>query len=181
MDVSGAEDIPMGCYAASVALERLSGSFRAARLLYRLGLNYEGDAVSRQALEQIAWAYAVQPIDDLDQVAKVSSSRSITLLRRQVPLVGRFYGQLSGSAHLGLIEHHPLVTIEDGRPTITYAWNRARVSARVLLQLADLWVIVWEWVNRDYFVSLEAIAPTEELTVLDARPFKAVAENILRN
>jgi len=180
MDSSGAENIPMGCYAASVALERLSGSFRAARLLYRLGLNYEGDAVSRQALEQIAWAYAVQPIDDLDKVAKVSASRSVTLLRRQVPVVGRLYGQLSGSAHLGLVEHHPLVTFEDGRPAITYTWNRARASARILLQLADLWVIIWEWVNREYFVSLKAIAPTDDLTVLDERSFKVVAEDILQ-
>jgi hypothetical protein len=52
----GGPPLELGVFGASLVLERLPDSFFSAHILYLLGQRYEGHAVSRLILEQIAWA-----------------------------------------------------------------------------------------------------------------------------
>ena len=83
------EDRPLptnGVFGAGLALERLRYSFFSAHLLYRLGHRYEGHAVSRLILEQIAWAYAAYTLDDVDTIANIKTTKAITTLKKCIPV-----------------------------------------------------------------------------------------------
>ncbi len=96
-----------GAFAAAIALQRLDSGFRAAHILYRLGLNIEGDTISRQILEQIAWALEASRLFTLEEIEKVSASYSISALKKLIPGIGPFYGALSDIAHAGLEQQSP--------------------------------------------------------------------------
>lgn len=85
-----------GIFAGSVAMERLEYSMLAAHTLYQLSLRYEGDAVARHMLEQIAWSVAVAPLDDESYVSRIEAQSQISHLTRLTsnPHPGKLYGAL---------------------------------------------------------------------------------------
>ncbi len=167
------EDLRLGHVAAHVALLRCRAGFRATRLLYTFGLNPEGDAVVRQAFEQIAWAYAADPLDDQDAIDRVSPTKAIGLFKRAAgEAVGRFYGDLSRWAHMSGAEHHRSVEpIGENRLEIYESRQDLTAGAVRLLVLADWWVIAWEWTHRDFMRSFESITQGEFLQLDRERPF----------
>jgi hypothetical protein len=163
-----------GPFAAAVALQRLDSGFRAAALLYRLGLNLEGDAVARQILEQIAWALAIGHMSSLEEIQKVQSQASVGKLKKLLPHMGRLYGFLSDVAHASLDQHRSLVVLghSDSDPGgVLLTWSRLADSANILLQLADAWVVVCQVTQADMLSEHPALASLTPVLVRDDRPF----------
>jgi hypothetical protein len=164
--------LSLGTYAASVALERLRSGFTAAHTLYSLGLNIEGDAVARQVLEQIAWAIAASQVTSDEEIKNVSATRAISRLKRLAPYSGRLYNWLSNNVHAGLSQHlEAFTTDESDRGIILTSWNRRPVSAEIILQLADLWVIAYERTQSDHMTQFVAIDPQADFMSFADRPF----------
>lgn len=173
-------ELGIGTFAASVALERLRSGFVAAHLLYSLGLTYEGDAVARQILEQIAWSVVASKIVDQEKLGMVSSSASIRELKALVPTAGRLNGYLSKSVHLGHDQHQQVFGADAagiGRVSIT--WTRTSVSAHILLSLADLWVVAYEWTQREHMMAFVSLDPNAGFSVNSKRPFLEVANKLI--
>ena len=173
LETSKTEALTYGVYAAAVALERLRSTFSALSLLYRLGLNYEGDAVARQALEQIAWALVASASDDESTVRKLKATKCVTQLRSIEPVAGVLYGLLSESTHAGLAHHQVAHTVspETGTGIIRYAWHRLYMASVVTVRLADLWVLVWEHSQRLHLTEFVAVNPDDGYVPVPSRPF----------
>lgn len=146
-----------GVFGASLVLERLAYSFFSAHLLYRLGHRYEGHAVARLILEQIAWAYEAHTMDDLEKIDKIVTTKSISRLKGFVPQVGIMYGFLSDKTHIDYRNHLEFVQTDTGKNVIVYAQPMFKEYAIIMLQLADVFGIVWEVSQIDYIPSLETI------------------------
>jgi hypothetical protein len=151
-------------------------------LLYVFGLNPEGDTVVRQAFEQVAWAYATDPLDDLGAIDRVKSSKAIGVLKQAAgDTVGKFYSELSRSAHMGRVDHHrSLEPNGDNRIDVYESKLELDSAASRLLRLADWWVIAWEWVHREFIESFESIAPSEPLAIDSDRPFLTIVRRLIR-
>jgi hypothetical protein len=161
----------LGFVGAHLSLNRSLASLRAVRLLYAVGLNPEADAVARQMLEQLAWAYAVDPLDDIEEINRVSSSKAVGTLRASVgPSVGRLYGELSRWAHMGRLEHHRSLREVDGGIAIIESEPQFGLGALRILALADWWVMIWEWVHRSCLSSFQATLPGHALRPNPDRP-----------
>jgi hypothetical protein len=106
-----------GLLAAEVALVRLQPTFRSALILVSQAYAFEAAAVVRLILEQVAWAYAVHLHEDEKTVSGVSTTGSITSLKRDLPYVGSVYGYLSKRAHVD--------------PTLTFTYFRASTDGVV--------------------------------------------------
>lgn len=168
----------IGTYAASVALERLPSSFLAAHLLYRLGLNFEGDAVARQILEQVAWSLGASEIVDEEKLMNHRFNGNMHRLKKLVPYAGGLYGRLSKSAHASLAEHLTVFAVQDGRGSIQFSRSRLAESALNLLQLADLWVVTYEYTQRDHMTAFAAL-DSKTFEVLDRRRFEQAMHDLV--
>jgi hypothetical protein len=154
------KDLPdptAGVFSASLVLERLRSSFFSAHFLYRMGHRYEGHAVSRLILEQIAWAYAAHGFNDVDKLKKIRATKAITELKKFAPEAGPLYGLLRKETHIGFAKHPSFITIDSGRNTIWFAQPQFLEYGRVILLLADMFGIVWELSQRSYIPTVEAI------------------------
>lgn len=170
-------ELPLGVFAASVALERLQSGFTSAHLLYRLGFNYEGDAVARQVLEQIAWSAAAAELSSEDALNRLQPNRAIGTLKKLVPHAGPLYGELSATTHAGLSHHRRVVQLEDDTGRVIVAWGRHGLSALYLLLLADLWVLIYEWTQREHITNFIGITPGDSFVPDSERRFR---EEILK-
>jgi hypothetical protein len=154
---TGRPDPSVGVFGASLVLERLASSFFCAHFLYRMGHKYEGHAVARLILEQIAWAYAAHQSDDLDFVEKIETTRSIGALKHFVPEAGRLYGFLSTKTHIDYSSHMEFLRVEDGKNVVLHAQPHYEEYAEVILLLADIFGLVWEVSQNAYLDDFEAI------------------------
>jgi len=172
-------DPTVGVFGASVVLERLPPSFFCAHLLYRLGHSYEGHAVSRLILEQIAWAYAAHTLDDMDAIEKIETTRAISQLKKFDSFAGEFYGFLSKKTHIDYASHREFLRVKDGQNVILHAHARFSEYGRTILYLADMFGLVWELSQLPYIQDPEAVIRSKE----GARPnkerpfFKTVSEH----
>jgi hypothetical protein len=169
-----------GEFTSSVALERLPASFFSAHLLYRLGYRFEGHAVSRLALEQIAWAYAAFQIDDIDRIERIDTTKAVSVLKRVAPEAGRLYGFLSSKTHIDFSSHLEFISIEQGQNVVWFAHPRYLEFAEVILTLADLFGIAWEISQFRYIPNPESVFRKDaQLAVNDDRPFLREKEHLL--
>lgn len=174
-------EVGFGTFAASIALQRLVTSVLGAHLLYRIGLNFEGDAVARHVLEQIAWAVAAAELDDEEQLRQLSPTRAVSKLKPLAPYAGPLYGRLSETTHASLTQHRRVVRSEGETLSVLLAWDRPAWSALTLLQLADLWVLAYEWTQQGHMKSFLALDRSAGYAPLVDRPFlKHMRELVLR-
>lgn len=157
LTTSNKPDPTVGVFGASVVLERLEPSFFCAHFLYRMGHKYEGHAVARLILEQIAWAYSAHQSDDMAFIETIETTRSITALKRFAPEAGRLYGFLSAKTHIDYSSHMEFLRVEDGRNVVLHAQPDFDEYAKVILRLADLFGLVWEVTQATYLVEVETI------------------------
>lgn len=121
LQTSGRPDPSVGVFGASLVLERLAPSFFCAHFLYLMGHRYEGHAVARLILEQIAWAYAAYQADDLAFLEKIETTRSVGILKRFSPEAGRLYGFLSKKTHIDYSSHMEFLRVKDDETVILHA------------------------------------------------------------
>lgn len=176
----GRRDPTVGEFGASIALERLPHSFFSAHLLYRLGHRYEGHAVSRHILEQIAWAYAAGPFDDVDSIASIVTTRTISSLNKFLPKAGKLYGFLSHKTHIDYSSHFDFLHTQDGKSAIWLTQPEYAEYADVLLSLADMFGAVWEATQLHFVVSPEAVrVQGEHVALNEGRPFISISRTLL--
>ncbi|MCU1395586.1 MAG: hypothetical protein JWM34_4014 [Ilumatobacteraceae bacterium] len=152
-----------GVLAASVALTRLESGFRSINILYRIGCNHEGDSIARQMLEQIAWSYVAAQTTSRDRLGDLRPTKCISNLASAIPSVGPAYGQLNETTHLQY-KHHHLAKNDNGQMRVRTQWRDFQWAASIVATLTDLWVVVWEWINRENMTSLISIDNAERLT-----------------
>ncbi len=170
LKTSGRPDPSVGVFGASLVLERLAPSFFCAHFLYRMGHKYEGHAVARLILEQIAWAYSAYQSNDLAFLENIETTRSVGALKRLVPEIGRLYGFLSTKTHIDYSSHMEFLRVEDGQNIVLHAQPHYDEYAEIVLRLADLFGLVWEISQADYLDDFEAIdvhrSPKQDRTFL---------------
>ena len=162
-----------GVLFADVALQRLSGTFFAAGLLFRTGHLFEARAVARTILEQVAWAYIVRTVRDAKAARRIKVTGSISSLQPLLPYVGRLYGELSSESHPGLDEHYRCLELEDeyGKIILTHG-VRSWLSGLLLLELADCWSVVFEYTQNSHLHLPENWTRTQNgLELRTDRPF----------
>ncbi|MGE0498125.1 MAG: hypothetical protein AB7I35_04015 [Ramlibacter sp.] len=176
----GRPDPTVGVFGASIVLERLPSSFFSAHLLYRLGHKYEGHAVARLILEQIAWAYAACKFDDMEVIERISPTHSVGLLKKLLPSVGRLYGFLSAKTHIDYCSHEEFLSVVENKNYVRHARADFREYAETILALADAHAVVWEYSQAAYIDEFESVAPgpdAEGILLAPNRPFiKTMAE-----
>lgn len=169
-----------GVFRASVALERLVSSFFSTHVLYSLGNAYEGHAVARLILEQIGWAYQAAPLDNLEEIKAIKTTKSISRLTSFYPNAGKLYGFLSKKTHIDYDSHHEFIKIEDDRNVVVLGQDRTAEYAKVLLVLADIFVAVWEFSQYDYLPSVESVEKKDNNIILRTdRPFREKLNNVM--
>ncbi|PWD94805.1 hypothetical protein DEQ16_14150 [Dietzia maris] len=152
----------MGVFAASVALDRMRYSFSAVHILYSLGLNFEGDSVSRHILEQVAWSVSASSMDDENKLAKLKSHH-MGELKKIAPQAGVLYGYLSKNVHAGIDQHRQDFSVDSqGRGRISFFRNRLLSSYSILADLTELWVVAFEWTQRDYLSAFTVLDPEDD-------------------
>lgn len=157
LDTKGLPQPSLGVFGAGLALERLMYSFFCAHFLYRMGHRYEGHAVSRLILEQIAWAYEAHNLVDIKDIAKIKTTQSITSLKHFYPEAGYLYGFLSKKTHIDYRNHFEFLSIKNGKNAILHAQPEFEEYAQVLFNLGDAFGIVWELSQFDYIKKHETI------------------------
>ena len=169
-----------GVFGAYLVLERLVASFFSAHLLYRLGNEYEAHAVSRLILEQIAWAYVAYPFANLSDIQKITTTKTISELKKITPECARLYGFLSKKTHIDYNSHIEFLQVQDERNVILLSRSEYYDYAQVILTLADLFGIVWEISQFDYMSKKESVKKRENLFIVKQnRPFLKIIENHL--
>jgi hypothetical protein len=163
----------VGAVASSVALQRLSSGFLGAQLLYRVGLNIEGDAVARQILEQISWAMEASELNSLKAIEALQPQSSIATLKRLLPEAGRLNGALSKVTHAGIAVHRSVVERAMRGHQVLIAQERLSRAADIVLTLADAWVLACEFTQRDHISGFRALMSRDDPTPDQARTFLA--------
>lgn len=87
----GGPPLELGVFGASLVLERLPDSFFSAHILYLLGQRYEGHAVSRLILEQIAWAYAALDMLHMRDISRIVTTKAISQLKKKLSAAGKLW------------------------------------------------------------------------------------------
>jgi hypothetical protein len=170
-----AENLPLpsnGVFGASIVLEKLQYSFFSAHLLYSLGHRYEGHAISRLILEQIAWAYTAFHLETIEQIEKIVTTRTISKLKKAFPIVGRVYGFLSNKTHIDYKSHFDFLHVENGKNVLKITQHKFYEYAEIILYLADLFAVVWEISQHEYLPELETIEIIDgNYCIKEDRPF----------
>lgn len=142
-------------------------------LLYRGGHLIEANAMSRLMLEQIAWAFAAQVMDDVDRIKDLKPTKAIGLLKKKVGIVGNLYGLLSEYVHLPLKGHYQFINLSSGKSATTIQFGaHAYAFGAVLVRLADYWACVYEYTQARHFGELENwTGDLGDLSLNPGRPF----------
>ncbi len=148
-----------GEFCAAVVLTRLPSSFFCAHLMYELGHRYEGHAISRLILEQLAWAYAAFKAQDVEIVKKIRTTKTLSTLTSFAPQAGELYGFLSKKTHIDYSIHPEFLRIYDGTNAIIRSHGDYILPeyGSVILLLGDLFGLVWEASQFQYIVSPQAV------------------------
>jgi hypothetical protein len=149
-------DSHYGTFAAAVALQRLDSGFRAAQILYRLGLNLEGDAVARQVLEQIAWSLGACHHREITDVERVKATE-MRALKGVLPEVAKLYGGLSETAHARLAQHRANFEVADERGWVVLSTPQLSVAARLILTLTDAWAVAFEITRANHLDTFDFV------------------------
>lgn len=161
-----------GEFGASVVLERLRSSLFSAHLLYSLGCQFEGHAVSRLALEQIAWAYSAAPLERLEDIQALRTTKCVSALDLFFPGSGRLYGRLSKLSHIDYDSHPSFLDNTSGQNTIMLGLPPSDLCADTILFLADAIASVWEFSQRRFLETVDSIEFRNGATILSPdRPF----------
>ena len=166
---------------SELALTRLKASFFSAHLLFQLGYAYEGFAVARVVLEQIAWAYEAFQAKKLEDIKEIKAQKSISVLKKLIPTCGPFYGFLSNKTHISYENHLEILNFDDGAPAVIMSMSNYALYGEALLELADMFSIVYEYTQQGYLDELFTLQKTDaQYAIRKDRPFVAIKENLVQ-
>lgn len=170
------EPLESGLFAATVALIRLEGSFRAAVLLNRHGFFLEAAGILRLILEQLAWAHSIHRIDG-DSFFKVQPDRCISNLKSIAPYAGRLYGALSDWTHIAPEQTVGYLEITGSRIEVNQtSEDKAKINVLYLMALVDLMAVVVAVISFPHtpMTDVVQISDSGELSPRDDRPTRTI-------
>jgi hypothetical protein len=128
----------VGEWAGDLAFLRIAYSIERAFAEADKGALYESVVISRMALEQCCWAWAVRNLDEVEDIARLSVGHCVTLAKRDFPQVGRLYGWMSRHAHWNHSAHLKAITTMNGRSAVllSSSWFKA-LAYCLLIVLSD--------------------------------------------
>jgi len=149
--------------ACTCAMVRLQNTFRASIITIKSGLHFESAGLERMILEQLAWIYAIHDIDmNESDHFDIKPSKCITRLKDIFPFSGKFYGLLSAVSHLEPKETLRYLYVKDDSLTMELtSLDYSRVDVFHLLLLADMLMILGEYIYRDLIKEYRYIAKEE--------------------
>ena len=157
---------------AETALFRLLATYDSIAVLFTLGKTHDALALCRVFIEQLAWSLGVCfEAEDLEDATRVNPTKCIRYLKALAgDDIGRLYGELSKSIHLGITQHYSFlsdmgVVISDPRESL--------LCSVILLRLAGLWCACLEttqasmmtgqlWITKTSTSSIGGIMHTPE-------------------
>ncbi|MBT9568646.1 MAG: hypothetical protein IV085_10150 [Thiobacillus sp.] len=172
-------EVNSGLFAAEACLIRLQASFKSAVLLIRQGYVLEASAVCRLILEQLAWAFAIHKLED-HSFFDLEPNRCITELKKLCPTAGKFYGSLSGLAHVHPSHTPEYLDFEGPRTAVLLRITHLRWTAVFnLMKLADWFCLVGEYVVFEHLVVPQSVRRIKDGT-LCAHPKRPFVHEILK-
>jgi hypothetical protein len=157
LQTKGKPEATVGVFGASIVLERSLLSFFCAHLMYQMGYRYEGHAISRVILEQIAWAFEAHEARDIETIQSIRTTAAVSKLKRFAPEAGALYGFLSKKTHIDYSSHSEFLRVEDGKNAVVYGHDVMPEYGSVILRLGDLFSLVWEASQFPYLTTPEAV------------------------
>ena len=166
--VSDGDPGPYGRTITMWTLLRLKFSLKLIRTCAQRGGLFETASIGRSALEQLAWAFRIKDIEDVDQIISTSATKSISELRTLFPMVGRYYGWLSEHTHWAYGAHSKVHFTEGKSNVHVLANSELKAKSLMLLLIAVqlsyqvLRVISEEARGRDEWLRLSKLHEREE-------------------
>lgn len=157
LETEGKPAATVGVFGASIVLERSLLSFFCAHLMYQMGYRYEGHAISRVILEQIAWAFEAHEGRDIETIQSIRTTAAVSKLKRFAPEAGALYGFLSKKTHIDYSSHSEFLRVEGGKNAVVYGHDVMPEFGSVILRLGDLFGLVWEASQFPYLTTPEAV------------------------
>lgn len=176
-----AKDVPSaGETFADAALVRASNTYYVAALLYREGHMIEAHAMSRLMLEQIAWAFAVCEVENIDAAKKIVPTKAISKLKKKIEPVGKMYGVLSDYVHIPIQGHYEFIDLSNGQSEVLEQFGaQSYAHGTIISHLADYWSAIYEYTQSRHFDDLENWVDTPSgLEMNPDRPFLSVIQPI---
>jgi len=159
IDVDNWRTDRLGQWVGLGALNRLTETFAAASVLFRVGAVFEAHALCRLILEQMAWAHKIRNIDD-DSIFQVSPPGAISSLKLLFPRVGRLYGELSQHTHIApRLTTTYLRVLENQHSVTKLSTNRTASTVGLLAILADIYAVVSEIMLAQFLSEFTFIEP----------------------
>lgn len=159
------QGLPVGTFAANMALARLESTFRCAVFLMKHGYFIESSSLARVILEQTAWAYAVRGLADTEAALAVTPTRQIGRLKSFIPYAGTLYGALSDHTHVTPRRAFPYIDVSKGQVSVVMAGIALSASVGLeILLLADGYNAVFEAVLADWLPPITSIAMSKNGT-----------------
>jgi hypothetical protein len=96
-------------------LLRVPFSIKMALMIANRGAIFECSSLVRSILEQLAWCHAIQNIDDITAIQKLSATNAMTNFKDVFSSAGKFYGWLSKYAHWAYDSHAQFFTADSDK------------------------------------------------------------------
>jgi hypothetical protein len=137
--------VRLGDQIADTSLLRVSMSLHSAKILANRGLLFETLCLIRFSLEQLAWCYVCEKMDNEVAILNLEANSCIRPLCAVYPTAGRLYGKLSEFAHWNPKNHHWFIEQEGSQWAYVKASSRFRAVGLCYVMLAvDIYLSVIE-------------------------------------
>jgi hypothetical protein len=161
----------VGEWIGDLTLVRAEYSLERAFAEADKGALYECVAIARMILEQLCWVYCVRSLDDVDVIAKKSSTRCVGETTRDFPIVGRLYGWMSDHAHWAYSAHLKAITSIEEQSAAMFASSQFKAIAYAMLMvLSEVYLRIIDSIAK--FHRVRALTATRMAWSAAVRQFK---------
>ncbi len=126
------DEFPIGRFASEITTFKIPRMIDNARLLADRGCYLEALPILRLCLEMTAWANAIYPIEEFDEIVVLKAQNCIASLRSIYPHAGRIYGYMSQFTHWGQIVHAEFLEKTREKVAVVYSSSKHRAMGLAL-------------------------------------------------
>jgi hypothetical protein len=160
------------------------------------GSIFEVATLARMAVEQIAWGWCIDGAKDSNAIDKLSATKAVGILSKDLRFAGRLYGWLSDYAHWSPRAHVRSMIEHKGKLGIQFASSLYKAHAYILMLIMTVLAcevllrkreeLLWERASTDAIgklmcVDREAQKWSEQIVALQADPTLSKLALLLSN
>lgn len=150
------EEGTVSTIACSALFFRLAATFRSIHYCIKFYHYFEGFALIRLVLEQLAYAYTASQVYSGKFKTFLSPTKSLGILKNLMPNAGRLYNILSKKAHIDKSEIHNYIKIENEQHfVLMHDISYALEASAYLLLLLDFMNCTFEFCFKNYRIHFE--------------------------